>query len=660
MKPEENQPTIHLLDEVLIDQIAAGEVVERPANAVKELVENAIDAGAQRIEIEIEDGGKKLIRITDDGVGMSEVDAARSIQRHATSKLKRFDDLSTLGTLGFRGEALASIASVSRMSLRTRRHRDIRGTELVVEGGDLVHLRPAGGAAGTTIEVRDLFYNVPARQKFMKASQTEAAKIHQIVIRAAMARPEIQFIYRNNGREVRSLPPALGIRHRAMAIFPEDDFIEFTHVDGDLRLEALLSPSRTSSNRHNFFLFINGRSVFDAGILRTIALAFPEPLPSGRQPIGALYLKLPPHEVDVNVHPQKIEVRLTDSRMRLDQIRRAVRRELSRDPNEVERIETPGGHPPNALAVSGYPSDFWEARLGRRNDATGLRLRAEEGRPGGLGGLLGEAEANPQRSPQENEADRWGIAAAIREAGAGAHTEDREERPSFQGESADTHPFGAKRWEEASEAKARSVDGPRTPNALTGVRPPAEVKRGVSKERSSPRSLFGVTSTGHLLIELESALHVVCARTAIASLRERSILRPDEDGSAPPTRTLLFPARFEIADAERIAEEEGSRLERLGFEIHAIGPETLAIRAVPTWLEALSAEEALEALLRPARSNRTSDETTLRELCRLDAERIEAIDEARAASIHAELLDDPELLGELSTVVRLDTGRRRS
>lgn len=604
MKPEEREPTIQLLDEILIDQIAAGEVVERPANAVKELIENAIDAGAEKIEIEIEDGGKALIRITDDGAGMSPEDASRSIRRHATSKLREFDDLSRLETLGFRGEALASIASVSKLSLRTRPHDALRGTELLVEGGELIHTKPAGGAAGTTIEVRELFYNVPARQKFMKASQTEAARIHQIVTRAAMARPDIHFIYKNQGRTIRSLPPALGVLHRAMAIFDEDDFIEFTHVEGDLRFEALLAPERTSGNRNHFFLFINERSVSDAGILKSVALGFPEPLPSGRYPIGALYLQLPRHEIDINVHPQKTEVRLTDSRRRLDQIRRAVRRALSRE--QAEDAAFDAGRGSDAPPSVPFPADYWEERLDRQRRQREDPARAEEGPPGLF--------------PR----DTWGIAEALRGAGA---------------------------LEPSSRTGALEHDerGPLSRGErLYRSAPTDDLRRDEPASRGSDRdALAGLTSSGHLLIESGSSLLIISGRAAIAALNER---RYGAEGEPPrmERRRLIFPARLELAEAERVADEEAARLERLGFEINAIGPGTLAIRSVPAWLEALAPEETLAALVAAK-----DEAVALRSLFQKDAARVQVIDQERAHELYRQLSAEPALLQRLAKRVPL-------
>ena len=199
---------VRRLSDELANQIAAGEVVERPASVVKELLENALDAGATRVVIDVEQGGTALVRVSDDGAGMPPEDALLALERHATSKIARIEDLSRLGTFGFRGEALPSIASVSRLTLRTRPRERDEGTEVIVEGGAAPVVRPAGGAAGTTVEVRDLFFNVPARRKFLKATATESAHVSDVVLGAALARPDVTFVLSRDGRVVRAYPRA--------------------------------------------------------------------------------------------------------------------------------------------------------------------------------------------------------------------------------------------------------------------------------------------------------------------------------------------------------------------------------------------------------------------------------------------------------------------
>jgi DNA mismatch repair protein MutL len=316
---------VHRLPADLANQIAAGEVVERPASVVKELVENALDAGATRVRIEIEQGGLARIRITDDGDGMAPEDAGLALERHATSKIARFEDLSTIGTFGFRGEALPSIASVSCLTLVTRLRGDSEGTEITIEGGGAARARPAGAAVGTTIDVRDLFFNVPARRKFLKSVQTESAHIGEVVLLAALARHDVTFVLVRDGRVAREYLRAKTRRDRVMQALGEDRLEQCSGERGPLRLEAHLAPpERARSGAVALHVFVNGRPVKDRQIARAVAQSYGSVLEPGRFPIGAVYIDIPPEMVDVNVHPQKAEVRFTDARALFD----AVTREL--------------------------------------------------------------------------------------------------------------------------------------------------------------------------------------------------------------------------------------------------------------------------------------------------------------------------------------------
>ncbi|MDB4997439.1 MAG: mismatch repair protein MutL, partial [Myxococcaceae bacterium] len=297
---------VHRLPADLANQIAAGEVVERPASVVKELVENALDAGATRVRIEIEQGGLARIRITDDGDGMAPEDAGLALERHATSKIARFEDLSTIGTFGFRGEALPSIASVSCLTLVTRLRGDTEGTEITIEGGGAPRARPAGAAVGTTIDVRDLFFNVPARRKFLKSVQTESAHIGEVVLLAALARHDVTFVLVRDGRVAREYLRAKTRRDRVMQALGEDRLEQCSGERGPLRLEAHLAPpERARSGAVALHVFVNGRPVKDRQIARAVAQSYGSVLEPGRFPIGAVYIDIPPEMVDVNVHPQK-------------------------------------------------------------------------------------------------------------------------------------------------------------------------------------------------------------------------------------------------------------------------------------------------------------------------------------------------------------------
>ncbi|MCY7353859.1 MAG: DNA mismatch repair endonuclease MutL [Lysobacter sp.] len=336
--------TIRQLPDILINQIAAGEVVERPASVVKELVENALDAGAHRIDIDLEEGGVRLIRIRDDGDGMAADDLPLAIARHATSKIASLDDLEAVETLGFRGEALPSIASVSRFLLVSRRADDAHGAALVVEGGRIGAIAPKAHAQGTTVEVRDLFFNVPARRKFLRAERTELGHIEEWLRSLALARPDVELRVSHNGKPSRRYKgdsaPGSG---SGQVLFSGERLIETlgaefaTHA---LRVEHVLRPaqderelglhgwiaqpsySRASTDQQ--YLYVNGRAVRDRSIAHAVKQAYADVLFHGRQPAYVLFLQLDPRRVDVNVHPAKHEVRFRDARLIHDFVYRTL------------------------------------------------------------------------------------------------------------------------------------------------------------------------------------------------------------------------------------------------------------------------------------------------------------------------------------------------
>ncbi len=316
----------------LANQIAAGEVVERPASVVKELVENALDAGASRVKVELERGGAVLIRVSDDGAGMDEQDAALALQRHATSKIRHKDDLFALGTFGFRGEALPSIASVSKLRLVTRMRGAHEGTEVLLEGGGPARPRPTGAAEGTSVEVRDLFFNVPARRKFLKSTGTEAAHVTEALLVAALARPDVSFFLVRDGRTAREWLRAGSRRERAAQAFEPGERLEACLGErGPMRVEAHLAPpERARAGALGLHLLVNGRPVRDRGLARAVAQAYGSVLEPGRYPIGVVYVELPLADVDVNVHPQKAEVRFADARALLDAVTRELHVALAR------------------------------------------------------------------------------------------------------------------------------------------------------------------------------------------------------------------------------------------------------------------------------------------------------------------------------------------
>src|SRR4051812_17770520 len=348
---------IHRLPVHLANQIAAGEVVERPASVVKELVENSIDAGATRITIAIELGGKRFLRVEDDGEGMDAADARLAIERHATSKITTPEDLGAIRTLGFRGEALPSIASVSHFTLRTRARGSVTGTEIRVNGGTVVSAREVGAPEGTSIEVADLFYNLPARQKFLKCDTAEASQISRLVTQMALGYPEVGFTLTSgspaaagsapSGRRLLQCPPANGPAERFFQLFGERlDLIEVRKDAAGLQIHGYVAalgdqgPVRGAQN-----VFVNRRIVKDRTIAHAISEAYSVATIKERSPEVHLFIRIPPDRVDVNVHPTKAEVRFLEQSLVHEVLRRALgtRSVRAAHPNCSSRRLRPAG-----------------------------------------------------------------------------------------------------------------------------------------------------------------------------------------------------------------------------------------------------------------------------------------------------------------------------
>ncbi|MEM9445576.1 MAG: DNA mismatch repair endonuclease MutL [Verrucomicrobiota bacterium] len=307
---------IKLLDETVANRIAAGEVIERPASVVKELVENALDAGAKRIEIEIEKGGKSYIRVTDDGHGMDKDDALLCLERHATSKLKSADDLLRIGSYGFRGEALPSIASVARFRLLTRVKEALNGTELKVNGGKLHDVIECGCAKGTTVEIRSLFFHTPGRRKFLRSDHTEWSHIDHYIKLASMVRQDVDFLLIHNGREVARYLATDDLKYRLKQMFGEEwlrNMVAIKASEEGFSIKGLIGkPGVSRSSRHEHFVFVNKRPIHNNAINFALIQGYQRALVRGRFPVVALFLEVPQEIIDVNIHPAKREVRFHD------------------------------------------------------------------------------------------------------------------------------------------------------------------------------------------------------------------------------------------------------------------------------------------------------------------------------------------------------------
>jgi DNA mismatch repair protein MutL len=377
------RPKVRVLPPALADQIAAGEVVERPASVVKELVENAIDAGARRIDVEIEAGGRRSIRVVDDGCGMDPEDARLALRRHATSKIAAADDLWTLATFGFRGEALPSIAAVARLTLSTRPPEAPAGFRLTVEAGVETEARETGMPAGTQVEVRDLFFNTPARSKFLKAEATETANVSEAMLRLGLAHPGIHLRLRVSGRVALDLPVHRDLAERVRAALARRGASALHEAAGEengTRVRAFLAgPDEVSTTPRSTFLFVGGRFVRDRSLLHALALGYGPLLEKGRYPLAALFLDLPGQEVDVNVHPQKLEVRFARAQEVYAAVRHVVGGAIGRAPwlppaDETRPVRAFTQPPVQAAA----PRRDWTSRsteIDERSPVLPLRVR---------------------------------------------------------------------------------------------------------------------------------------------------------------------------------------------------------------------------------------------------------------------------------------------
>jgi len=538
---------IHILPEQLVNQIAAGEVVERPASVIKELLENAIDAQASRIVLEVEEAGKKLIRVSDDGSGIPADQVALALATHATSKIATGDDLEGITSLGFRGEALASIASVADVRLVSRTADALEATEVTVAGGKAQPPCPASGPVGTTVEVRNLFRYVPARRKFLKTDATEMGHITEQAARIALAYPGVHLTVTHNGRSVYQLPPCDSVRERIGAFFGADmaaSLIEVTSDEPGGRLWGLVGPPHVARATGSMqYLFINGRYVRDRSLLHALREAYRGLLEGRRQPVAFLMLTVPPERVDVNVHPTKVEVRLRDAHLLYGQVLATLR----------ERLLGPGLTPsvqaPTRVGADGPgPSDGDSDRDARVRGAVADFLRSPPATyqprlplPGKMGGVAQEASVDSHRGVPATGRSRLG---------------ERTREPEAAGE-------GARPAGEEGPAPARAVQLHNT-------------------------YLVAETDDGILIVD-QHALHERVLFEEIMARLERGPLE---------SQRLLMPVTVALSDREMAAvETHREALARLGLEVEALGPRDVGIQAFPSLLERGDPEGTLRDFL---------------------------------------------------------------
>lgn len=588
-------PAIRQLDPTLVNKIAAGEVIERPASVVKELIENAIDAGATRIDVSLEQGGVQLIRVADNGSGMGREDLPLAVAAHATSKIATSDDLFHISTLGFRGEALASIGSVSHLRICTRPNHQLEAYELTMSAEAGPTIKPAAASIGTTVEVRNLFYNVPARRKFLRQAPTEFGYVTEQIARLALAHPKIAFTLAHHDRTTRDLPPTENRRTRIADFYGAELAECLLSLDRDergLRIEALLAPPAQSKASSKWqYVFLNGRYITDRRITYAIREAFRGLVEHDRYPVVFIFLTADPAEFDVNVHPTKIEVRWRDSGLVQSQVLAALRETLlSHD--LTPRLQTPGG---NAFAAGEVdPNHQLQARQALANylkniDPTQARIRfspppfpTQRIRPSiassfhelrrdpfeALGNSLPEVAVNERSSTSLPRPGSLPEGEGIRQdapIGAEGHATTDTEADSSRDEFSSVGATGpAIDLDRLAELGARSVM--QIHNAY----------------------LVAQTDEGIIIID-QHALH---ERILYERFRERVL-----QGSLESQR-LLLPETLNVSPAQsEAAEQHRETLTRIGVELSVFGPSALAVQSFPTLLHNVDIKTFVSDLL---------------------------------------------------------------
>lgn len=566
---------IRILTDQVANQIAAGEVVDRPASVVKELLENALDAGATRTVVELEAGGRKLIRISDNGIGMVRDDALLAFERHATSKIRSSDDLLFIATLGFRGEALPSIASIARVQVETRAAEDSTGTYLEIAGGKFLRVEDAGLPQGTTITVRDLFFNTPARRKFLRAESTELSHVTALVTHYALAHPDKHFELHSASHALLLAPPVERPAERIFQIFGRDTLDQlipiaaehpFDHAGlpepppwrrdenyappepGFLRVSGFVSkPELQKLNRNSIYVFVNRRLIRDRLILHAVSEAYRNVIPPTSFPVVLLFLEMPPHEVDVNVHPAKTEVRFRQQTHVHDFVRDSIRNTLVKARPAAKFLSAleaaPNATPALMPAVSPIPDS------NSRPDSE-APIRAEEAEPFSLPPPPPQLVlTEPELSPQSINLPFAAVAEAVLANGAQG-VEDGRDNGNL--------------------------------NALASLKPLGQLRESF---------ILAVNEEGLWIIDQ----HVAHERVLFEKiLRERDVEKLERQRLLMPLLVNLLPQQ--MVKFSEIAGE----LERNGFEVEPFGPQTIAVKAAPMGLEPARLERMLMEVLEQA------------------------------------------------------------
>jgi len=597
---------IRILSDQVANQIAAGEVVDRPASVVKELLENALDAGANRIRIEVEAGGRKLIRISDDGHGMNRDDALLAFERHATSKLRSADDLLSIATLGFRGEALPSIASVARVTLETATCEDPTGTRMEIAGGKILHVDDGALPPGTTLAVADLFFNTPARRKFLRAESTELAHVTALVTHYALVHPEKHFELLSATHTIVSAPPVSRTAERIYQIFGKETLAELLPVaaevplahaglpdpppwrrdpekpardPGHLRMTGFYSkPELQKLNRNSIYIFINKRLIRDRLLIHAITEAYRNIIPPTSFPVVLLFLEMPPEEVDVNVHPSKTEVRFRQQGLIHDFVRDSLRTAMIKARPaagflaalDSAPVASPSLMPPTTSPLPGAPDLADSAIISSRGSV---------------------ADAVPFQLVPEVPAS---VAGKLAFEAGGLGTVEWDSGPDL-GEASSAFPRILPTTDDCSPTDG-NTESYASHAAIATAQVEAEQAAGNLNHLGSLRPL-GQLRESFILAAGNEGLWIIDQHVAHERVLFEKILR-DRNVENVQRQRLLMPLLVELKASQmvvfaQIAEE----LERNGFEVEPFGPQTLAVKAAPVGLEGASLERMLAEVI---------------------------------------------------------------
>ena len=590
----ETEGIIEVMSDRLANQIAAGEVVQRPASVAKELIENALDAGATSLEVLLKDAGSTLVQVLDDGCGMSPEDAERCFARHATSKVRSIDDLERIRTLGFRGEALASIAAVAQVTLKTKRVEDEAGTLVRVEGGEQVEKRPCAISEGTSVAVRNLFYNVPARRNFLKTPATELKHLTETVQSLALANPGVAVRLEHDGHEHYDLTAApdedwhAATQSRILGLFGDGHEGELVGVEdssSDLTVHGFVgAPSFHRKTRGEQFLFVNGRHVKDRYLSHAVKKAYGDMLPEGAFPFFALFLTMNPERVDVNVHPQKSEVKFDDQSGIYGFLRSAVRKALGR------------------VHVTPQMEEDGEVDASTTNS---------EGGSGSSSGNKGSTARPAPTSfqPRQSSSDTSSSRQRSGSRSTGGSGGGSSVAPGDQSDAL-YRPSGPERGGPATDASSGSEE-----------RASAEDREEDSAQDSDPRPIWGLHDT-YMLTPTDTGIMIVDQRAAhVRVLYERA--RTHLQQQRGTSQRLLFPHTIDLAPAEvELLEELREDLEALGFELERLSGRTVSVRGVPTDVPDGAEDSILEEILEQYTSARDAvDDERRKHLARMMAQR---------------------------------------